>query len=139
MNNTPVSLIMLLASALAGFAVFLEPVATAQETGKHSSTASGQPAATRSDGPKVASTSPRLLTDRPDDEKAIRAVGDAFTRSFAASDAKTVAAMYTEDAELIDENARARWGDRRSKRFTLGSFKQDRTRRSIFRSSRSSF
>ena len=43
-------------------------------------------------------------------------MGDAFARSFAAGDAKSVAAMFTEDAELIDETgertARAT-GDRR--------------------------
>jgi hypothetical protein len=125
MNNTRDRLIMLLAGVLAGFCVVLAPVAAAQETAKRSSTAGAQPSAARSEEPKVPQASPRFLTDRPDDEKAIRAVGDAFTRSFAASDAKAIAAMYTEDAELIDEN-----GERRSKRFTHGSFKQDRTRRS---------
>ena len=31
-------------------------------------------------------------------------MGDAFARAFAAGDAKAVAAMFSEDAELIDEN-----------------------------------
>ncbi len=103
MKNTRDRLIMLLATALAGPCAVLAPVATAQETLKRSSTAIAQPSASRSEEPKVPSASPRLLTDRPDDEKVIRAVGDAFTRSFAAGDAKAVAAMFTEDAELIDE------------------------------------
>jgi len=43
------------------------------------------------------------LTDRPEDEKAIRAMADVFTRAYDAGDAKAVAALYTDDAELIDE------------------------------------
>jgi uncharacterized protein (TIGR02246 family) len=46
---------------------------------------------------------PAALTNRPDDEKAIRGVVDAFARSFAGGDAKSVAAMFSEDAEFIDE------------------------------------
>jgi uncharacterized protein (TIGR02246 family) len=43
------------------------------------------------------------LTDRPEEEKAIRAVAEAFTGAYNAGDAKAVAALYTEDAEFIDE------------------------------------
>jgi len=43
------------------------------------------------------------LTDRPDDEKAIRLVGETFRKAFAAGDAKAVAALFTEDAEIVDE------------------------------------
>jgi uncharacterized protein (TIGR02246 family) len=43
------------------------------------------------------------LTDRPQDEQAIRALADAFVRAYNAGDAKAVAALYTEDAESIDE------------------------------------
>ena len=71
----------------------------------------GQSPGTAASGPQTGqrlrrngSSRPAALTDRPEDEKAIRAVGDAFTRSFAAGDAKAVAAMFSEDAELIDEN-----------------------------------
>ena len=42
-------------------------------------------------------------TLRPEEEKAIRAVGEAFTRAYNAGDAEKVAALYTEDAEFIDE------------------------------------
>src|SRR5262249_9045790 len=42
-----------------------------------------------------------MLTDRPDDEKAIRQLSDAFAQAFAKGDAKAIAAMYDEDAELI--------------------------------------
>ncbi len=115
---------MLLASTLAGLCVVLAPVAVAQETGKRSSTPGSLPPLIRTEQPKVPSASPGLLTDRPDDEKAIRAVGDAFTRSFAAGDAKAVAAMFTEDAELIDEKGErvaGATGDRGSS--THGSFK----------------
>jgi uncharacterized protein (TIGR02246 family) len=53
------------------------------------------------------------LSDRPDDEKAIRAMADAFARSFAASDAKAIAAMFSENAELISENGE-RWAGQRA-------------------------
>ncbi len=43
------------------------------------------------------------MTDRPEDEKAIRAIAEAFTRAFNSGDAKAVAAFFTEDAEFIDE------------------------------------
>ena len=43
------------------------------------------------------------LTDRPADENAIRAIAATFTRAFGAADAKAIAAMFTEDGELIDE------------------------------------
>jgi uncharacterized protein (TIGR02246 family) len=43
------------------------------------------------------------FTNRPEDEKAIRAVAGEFTRAYDAGDAKAVAALYSEDAEFIDE------------------------------------
>ncbi len=43
------------------------------------------------------------LTDRPEDEKAVRAMAESFTRAFAAGDAKGIAAMFSEDAEFVDE------------------------------------
>jgi uncharacterized protein (TIGR02246 family) len=43
------------------------------------------------------------LTNRPEDEKAIQAVGEVFRRAFDAGDAKKVAELYAEDAEFIDE------------------------------------
>jgi uncharacterized protein (TIGR02246 family) len=44
------------------------------------------------------------LTDRPEDEKAIQSVAETFTRAYNAGDSKAVAALYTEDAEVIDEH-----------------------------------
>ncbi len=46
---------------------------------------------------------PGALTNRPEDEKAIRGVADAFARAFAAGDSRSIAAMFSDDAELIDE------------------------------------
>jgi uncharacterized protein (TIGR02246 family) len=43
------------------------------------------------------------LTERPEDEKAIQAVAEAFGRAFDAGDAKKVAELYADDAEFIDE------------------------------------
>ncbi len=45
-----------------------------------------------------------VLTDRPEDEKAILSVGEAFRRAYNAGDATAVASLYTDDAELIEEN-----------------------------------
>jgi uncharacterized protein (TIGR02246 family) len=45
-----------------------------------------------------------LRTERPADVKAIKQVTEAFTNAFSAGDAKAVADLYTDDAELIDEN-----------------------------------
>jgi uncharacterized protein (TIGR02246 family) len=44
-----------------------------------------------------------MLTNRPDDEKAVKQVTEEFKRAFDAGDSKAVAALYTDDAELIDE------------------------------------
>jgi uncharacterized protein (TIGR02246 family) len=45
-----------------------------------------------------------VLTNRPDDEKAILSVGESFRRAYSAGDAKAIASLYTDDAELIEEN-----------------------------------
>jgi uncharacterized protein (TIGR02246 family) len=103
MSSTVHKPIGLLAVALAGFCSVLAPIAAAQEARQSSATDGVQASSTQAEQRGTAAP-PRLLTDRPDDEKAIRAMGDAFARSFAAGDAKTVAAMYAQDAELIDEN-----------------------------------
>ncbi len=57
---------------------------------------------------------PVVLTDRPVDEKAILSVGEAFRRAYNAGDAAAVASLYTDDAELIEEN-----GDRFHGRKTI--------------------
>ena len=43
------------------------------------------------------------LTSRVEDERAIRAVANEFTRAFNAGDARAIANLYADDAELIDE------------------------------------
>jgi uncharacterized protein (TIGR02246 family) len=45
-----------------------------------------------------------LPTDRPEDLKAILSVGETFRLAYNAGDARTIAALYTDDAELIEEN-----------------------------------
>jgi uncharacterized protein (TIGR02246 family) len=85
----------------------------------------GLPASANAQGPATAVTAPippggtqtvgaatsaaggGHLTDRPEDEKAIKRLGETFTRAFDAGDAKTVAELYSDDAEMIDE-----YGDR---------------------------
>jgi uncharacterized protein (TIGR02246 family) len=44
------------------------------------------------------------LTDRPEEEKAIQSVAQAYTRAYNAGDARALASLFTEDAEVIDEN-----------------------------------
>ena len=43
------------------------------------------------------------LSHRSQDETAIKQVAETFTRAYNAGDAKAVAALYTDDAEVIDE------------------------------------
>ncbi|HEX3450869.1 MAG TPA: hypothetical protein VHS97_21625, partial [Isosphaeraceae bacterium] len=43
------------------------------------------------------------LSQRPQDEAAIKQVAETFTRAFNAGDANTIASLYTDDAEVIDE------------------------------------
>jgi uncharacterized protein (TIGR02246 family) len=62
---------------------------------------------TAADGPKkpvgMPGSIPVSFTNRPEDEKAVLAVGETFRKLFAAGDAKGVAALYAENAEIIDE------------------------------------
>jgi len=66
--------------------------------------AAGAPAATQKAEAGATPPAGAPLTDRPEDEKAIRSMAEAFTRAYNAGDSKTVAALYTEDAEVIDEH-----------------------------------
>jgi len=68
------------------------PVA-AQVTG-----ASAKPA------PVAAESKAPAMTDRPEEEKAVRAVGETFIKAYNAGDAMAVAALFSEDAEMVDEN-----------------------------------
>jgi uncharacterized protein (TIGR02246 family) len=43
------------------------------------------------------------FTNRPDDEKAIKAAAEVFTRAYDSGDSAAVAALFTDDAEMIDE------------------------------------
>jgi uncharacterized protein (TIGR02246 family) len=57
-----------------------------------------QPAAAGPPGPRAA------LSDRPEDERALRAISESYARSYNAGDARTLASLFAEDAEMIDEN-----------------------------------
>ena len=50
---------------------------------------------------------PGRLTNRPEEEKAIRATTEAFIRAYNSGDAKALAALFAPDSEMIDE-----YGDR---------------------------
>jgi uncharacterized protein (TIGR02246 family) len=96
MIKTTSNQIVYLAAALACGWLNLVPRAPAQDTG-----ANRIPAPAASTPGQVENTA--ALTDRPDDERAIRALGKAFARSITAADSKSVAALFSDDAELIDE------------------------------------
>jgi uncharacterized protein (TIGR02246 family) len=49
-------------------------------------------------------------TDRSDDEKAIRASVDAFVKAYNAHDAKAIAALFTENAQVVDQDGNASEG-----------------------------
>jgi len=58
-----------------------------------------QPAAGATPG-----TARALLTNRPEDERAVQAVAAAYARAYNAGDARALASLFTEDAEVTDEN-----------------------------------
>ena len=43
------------------------------------------------------------VSDRPEDERALRALAVAYARSYNAGDARSLASVFTNDAEMIDE------------------------------------
>ncbi len=92
--------------AVVGGGVFDTRVATQTTTGSGRSTA-----------PAAAQSTAHGLTDRPEEEKAVRAVGETFTSAYNAGDAKAVAGLFAEDAELVDEN-----GERIKGRPTIQAF-----------------
>jgi len=102
--------IVLMAAAMACGCLSLSRSASAQESPAQRATGNTQAA------------SAAALTDRPEDEKAVRALASAFTRAFAAGDAKSVAALYSEDAELIDEGGERIEGRAAHEKFYAGLF-----------------
>jgi uncharacterized protein (TIGR02246 family) len=59
----------------------------------------------RSQATGVTSTGVRTaLTNRPEEERALQEVAAAFARAYGAGDARSLASLFTDDAELIDEN-----------------------------------
>jgi uncharacterized protein (TIGR02246 family) len=121
---------VVLLAAVAWVCWDLAPVAFAQEPARNSAVVTASPAATQDDKPGLGTAPAPALTNRPEDEKAIRAVGDAFARSFTAGDAKSVAAMFSEDGELIDENGERAQGRRAIEELYTGLF-QSRPRSTI--------
>jgi uncharacterized protein (TIGR02246 family) len=53
--------------------------------------------------PAINQSRPGATTGRSDDERAIRTIAETFRSAYNAGDAKVVAALFTEDAEMIDE------------------------------------
>ena len=45
-----------------------------------------------------------MLTNRPEDEKALRSIAEIYAQAYKAGDARKLASQFTEDAEMIDEN-----------------------------------
>jgi uncharacterized protein (TIGR02246 family) len=60
----------------------------------------------RAQPPAAAAPAPRAtFTDRPEDERALQSLSAAFSRSYGASDARGLAALFTDDAEMIDQDS----------------------------------
>jgi uncharacterized protein (TIGR02246 family) len=66
--------------------------------------ATGAPTGTEPTPAAVPSPAPALFTNRPDDERAIQAVDAAYARAYNAGNAPALAALFTDDAEVIGEN-----------------------------------
>ena len=45
-----------------------------------------------------------MLTRRPEDEQALHSIADAYARAYNAGDARSLATLFTDDAEMIDED-----------------------------------
>jgi uncharacterized protein (TIGR02246 family) len=88
----------MLASVLLG-ALAASPLQAQSSAGR----APGAPAANQppAQGPQASATPP--LSNRPEDEQAIRSMARAFERVYNAGDAPAVAGFFTDDAEIIDE------------------------------------
>lgn len=70
-------------------------------------TSTAAPPAERVQPPAAAAEpagAPAMLSNRPEDERALRTLADAYTRAYKAGDARTLAALFADDAEMIDEN-----------------------------------
>jgi uncharacterized protein (TIGR02246 family) len=53
----------------------------------------------------VSTSSPGpALSDRPADERALQSIAQAYARAYDAGDARSLASLFTDDAEMIDEN-----------------------------------
>jgi uncharacterized protein (TIGR02246 family) len=65
-----------------------------------------QPTAPRGAQGAVVSPSVRspALSDRPADEQALKSVAQAYVRAYDAGDARSLGSLFTDDAEMIDEN-----------------------------------
>jgi uncharacterized protein (TIGR02246 family) len=44
------------------------------------------------------------LTNRPEDERALRSLADAYLRAYNSGDSRLLASLFTDDAEMIDDN-----------------------------------
>ena len=54
--------------------------------------------------PAPAPAAPARLSDRPEDEQALRALAETYKRSYNAGDARNLANLFNDDAEMVDEN-----------------------------------
>jgi uncharacterized protein (TIGR02246 family) len=68
-----------------------------------SANAQAQPAAARPAEAEAPASERPLLTDRPEEERAIRSAAAAFKRVYDAGDSRAAAGFFLEDGEIIDE------------------------------------
>jgi uncharacterized protein (TIGR02246 family) len=67
---------------------------------------------------------PAMLTDRPEDEKALRSIAEAYVRAYNAGDARVLASLFTDDAEMIDEQGEQLQSRARIEEVFSGMFKE---------------
>jgi uncharacterized protein (TIGR02246 family) len=61
--------------------------------------------ADRTQAPTAGSPGPRApMSDRPEDERALRTLAETYARSYNAGDARSLAALFAPDAEMTDES-----------------------------------
>jgi uncharacterized protein (TIGR02246 family) len=85
--------------------VWLGIVGSAQAQGETQTRSGGAatPAATQLAPAPAPSSARPLFTNRPEDERAIQSVAAAYARAYNAGDAPSLAALFTDDAEIVGE------------------------------------
>jgi uncharacterized protein (TIGR02246 family) len=79
-------------------------VGEAQVVNRTASAATPAPDATQPSAGVKPGGPPALLSRRPEDERALRSIADAYAHAYNTGDARSLATLFTDDAEMIDED-----------------------------------